>query len=320
MRKKIRVAVIGVGYLGKLHAEKYARIDGAELVGVVDADIVRANEVAASLGTRAYANHADLLGKVDAVSIVTPTESHCRIGLDFLSRGVDTLVEKPIAVTIKDAERLIKEAKRTKSVLQVGHLERFNAAVAGLGQRLKKPLYIETRRLAPFPNRGTDVDVILDLMIHDIDIALNIARSPVRSIEAVAIPVVSDKADFANARVVFRNGCVANLTASRASKERVRNLLLFQDGENIKVDYINQSLTVSRGAGREAAGEKVVFEEAPIVKSDSLLEELKAFVASSAERTPPAVSGTDGLKALELARMIQTAAKRRRAPAKRKRV
>lgn len=317
MRKKIRVAVIGVGYLGKLHAEKYSRIEGAELVGVVDADSVRAKEIADSLGVRAYSNHADLIGKVDAVSIVTPTESHFSIGMDFLSRGVDTLVEKPIAFTIKEAERLVKEAKRTKTILQVGHLERFNAAVAGLAGLVKKPIYIETRRLAPFPNRSTDVDVILDLMIHDIDIVLNITRSPVKSVEAAAMPVVSDKADFANARVVFKNGCVANLTASRASKDRVRTLHLFQDGGNMKVDYINQSLTVSRGAG-SAEGEKVVFEEAAIVKSDSLLEELKAFVSSSAERTAAAVSGTDGLKALQLANMIQAAAKRRRAPSKKK--
>jgi len=310
MRKKIRVAVIGVGYLGKLHAEKYSKIEEAELVGVVDADLNRAKEIADSLGVRAYANHADLIGKVDAVSIVTPTESHCSIGLDFLSRGVDTLVEKPIAATVNEAEKLVKEAKRTKTILQVGHLERFNAAVVGLNKLLKKPRYIETRRLAPFPNRSTDVDVILDLMIHDIDMVLNIAKSTVMYVEALAVPVVSDKADFANARVVFKNGCVANLTASRASKDRERTLHLFQDaGENLKVDYINQTLTVSRGTGN--AQEKVVFEEAAIVKSDSLLEELKAFVACSAGRTAPAVSGTDGLEALQLANLIQATAKKR---------
>ncbi len=311
MRKKIRAAVIGVGYLGKLHAEKYSRIERAELVGVVDADPARAREIADSLGVRAYANHADLIGKVDAVSIVTPTESHFSIGMDFLSRGVDTLVEKPIAATVKEAERLVKEAKRTKAILQVGHLERFNAAVAGLNKLVKKPRYIETRRLAPFPNRSTDVDVILDLMIHDIDIVLNIAKSTILTVEASAVPVVSDRADFANARVVFKNGCVANLTASRASKDRVRTLHLFQDnGENLKVDYINQTLTVSRGTGN-AEGEKVAFEEAAIVKSDSLLEELKAFVECCAERTAPAVSGTDGLNALQLANLIQSVAKKR---------
>jgi predicted dehydrogenase len=311
MRKKIRVAVIGVGYLGKLHAEKYTKIEGAELVGVVDADLERAKEIASSLGVRAYANHADLIGKVDAVSIVTPTESHCRIGLDFLSRGIDALVEKPIAATITEAERLVKEAKKTKTVLQIGHLERFNAAVVGLSKLVKKPRYIETRRLAPFPNRSTDVDVVLDLMIHDIDIVLNIAKSAVMYVEASAVPVVSDKADFANARVVFKNGCVANLTASRASKDRVRTLHLFQDnGENLKVDYIDQTLTVSRGTGK-AEGEKVAFEEAAIVKSDSLLEELKAFVECSADRTTPPVSGTDGLNALQLANLIQATAKKR---------
>ncbi len=311
MGKKIRVAVIGAGYLGRLHAEKYARIDGAELVGVADTDVERAREVAASNGTAACASHKDLFGRVDAVSIVTPTESHARIGLDFLSKGVDVLMEKPIAVTVKGAARLVAEARRTKAVLQVGHLERFNAAVARLRGMVKKPVYIETQRLAPFPNRGTDVSVALDLMIHDIDIVLSMVKSPVKSIEAVAMPVVSGMADFANARVAFKNGCVANLTASRAARDRVRTLHLFQEGENIKIDYIAQSLVVSRKAGFDAGG-KVAFEEVALEKSDSLLEELKAFVESSSRRTKPAVSGTDGMKALELAHMIQAAAKRRR--------
>ncbi len=304
--KRIRVAVIGVGYLGRLHAQKYASIKKAELVGVVDADFARAKEVAKEFNTRAYGNYAGLIGKVDAVSIVTPTESHCKIGVDFLSRGIDALVEKPIAKTAGEAERLIREASRAKAILQVGHLERFNAAVVALSKRVKNPIYIESRRLAPFPNRSTDVDVILDLMIHDIDIILNLAGSEASKVEAVGIPVVSDKADFANARVVFKNGIVANLTASRASKERVRKIEVFQPGENLSVDYIGQSLTVSRPA--EGGGGKITYEEPGIEKSDSPMEELRAFLESSARRTTPPVTGSDGKKALTLARMIQAAA------------
>ncbi|MDP2689931.1 MAG: Gfo/Idh/MocA family oxidoreductase, partial [Deltaproteobacteria bacterium] len=199
-RKKIRVGVVGVGYLGRLHAEKYAMIEEAELVGVTDLDLKRAEEIAASVKTRAFGSYRELFGLVDAVSVVTPTESHCPIGLEFLSRGVDVLVEKPIALNIAEADSLVNEAKKSGRVLQVGHLERFNAAMAALEGRAARPLLLEARRLSPFPNRSTDVDVVLDVMIHDIDIVLHLAGSEVESVEAAGLRVVSGRSEVACAR------------------------------------------------------------------------------------------------------------------------
>lgn len=308
--KKIRVAVVGVGYLGRLHAEKYADLEKAELVGVADLDVERANEVAAAAGTTPYTNYKDLFGKVDAVSIVTPTESHCKIGMDFLGRGVDVLIEKPIAMDLDEAERLIEAARENNAILQVGHLERFNAAVVALNGRLGDPVFIESFRLSPFPNRSTDVDVILDLMIHDIDIILNLVNSDVERIDAVGIPVVSHKVDIANARLTFKNGCVANVTASRVSKERVRKVNLFEHDACISIDYATQSIEISRLLPSEDGGvSSLVDEEIKIEKRDSLKEEIRSFLECSASREAPLVSGVDGRKALEVAERIQESAR-----------
>lgn len=314
-RKKIRVAVIGVGYLGNFHAQKYAKIEGAELVGVTDADPGRADEVAAANGTKAFASHAELLGIVDAVSIATPTESHYRIGMEFLQAGVDVLVEKPIANSVQEAGELVRAAERGGRILQVGHLERFNGAMSALGDMVRAPSYIEAFRLSPFPNRSTDVDVVLDVMIHDIDLVLKLAGSEVAEVEAFGMPIVSDKFDLANARIRFKNGAVANITANRASKERVRRINLYQRDACISIDYASQSIAVSRPTLDPATGLRpMVDEECVAEKKDALFEELSSFIDSCATRRPPVVSGVDGKKALEVAVMVQLAIKSGRTP------
>lgn len=309
-RKKIRVAVIGVGYLGNFHAQKYAKIEGAELVGVTDADAERANEVAAANGTKAFASHTELLGKVDAVSIVTPTESHYRLGMEFLQAGADVLIEKPIANSVQEAGELVRAAESAGRILQVGHLERFNGAMYALGDRVKTPSYIEAFRLSPFPNRSTDVDVVLDVMIHDIDLVLKLAGSEVEEVEAFGMPIVSDKDDLASARIRFKNGAVANITANRASKERVRRINVYQRDACIAIDYASQSVTVSRPTPDASTGLRpLVDEEIAAEKKDALFEELSSFVEACSTRKTPVVSGVDGKRALEVAVMVQLAIK-----------
>lgn len=310
-KKKIRVGVVGVGYLGSLHAQKYANMPEAELVGVTDVSLSRAEEVASLTNTTALAGHREMFGRVDAVSIVTPTVHHCPIGLEFIERGIDVLIEKPIAVTLEEADRLVAAAKKTNAILQVGHLERFNAAIAALEGRLKNPMFINAERLSPFPNRSTDVDVILDLMIHDIDIILDLVKSDIVSVDAVGLPVVSDKIDAANARIVFKNGCVANVTASRVSKERARKILIYQSGEYISVDYAAQRISVMKPSEDAATGLSTQAEEIiEIEKRDALMEELRDFLCCSADRRAPLVSGVAGRMALEVALAVQKAAGR----------
>jgi predicted dehydrogenase len=308
-RKKIKAAVVGVGYLGRLHAQKYALLEGAEFVGVFDANPARAAEVAAEFGTKAFHDVNELFGNVEAVSIVTPTEHHYRLGMEFLSRGVHVMMEKPITTTTEEARSLVAEAKRTGAVLQVGHLERFNGAMIALGNRIKDPVFIEAFRLSPFPNRSTDVDVILDLMIHDLDLVLSMAGSEPDIVEAAGLPVVSPgKADFANARVSFRNGCVASLTASRVSRERARKINVYQQGSIISIDYGAQGLTVTNTVpGAPGITATQADEAITVEKKDAIFEELGSFLECIATGRPPVVSGSDGLRALELAERIQEA-------------
>lgn len=304
--KKIRVAVIGAGYLGKLHAEKYALIPQAELIGVSDITLARAEELASRLKTKPYSSYRGLIGRVDAVSVVTPTETHSSIAFDFLSNGVDVLVEKPVTVSMEEAGLLVKEAKRTKRVLQVGHLERFNAAVVEAKKRIKDPMFIEAERLSPFPNRSTDVDVVLDVMIHDIDIALDLVKSPVESVDAIGSPVLTDKIDMASARLRFKNGAVADIIASRVSKERVRKARIFQSNEYISIDYAGQGISITNilpGAHGDIT--RMTEQRPELQKADQLLEELKAFLSASMKRTRPPVTGEDGLNALKVAHMVQ---------------
>lgn len=308
--KRIRVAVIGVGHLGRFHAEKYAGLPDAELVGVVDTDKKRVGEIASNLKTNAFYSYHDILSKdkVDAVSIVVPTALHYRIAKDFLSQGIDCLLEKPITNTVEEADELIKEAAKRKALLQIGHLERFNAAVITAEGIVNNPLFIECNRLSPFPNRATDVDVILDMMIHDIDIILNFVKSDIEAVDAFGLPVITDKVDMANARLRFRNGCVANITASRVSKERERKITLFQHDACISIDYAHQSMAVfKKFSGGEGEMPRLAEEDIKIQKNDTLLEEVKAFLHCVAARKPPLVSGEDGRRALQVAQRIQDA-------------
>ncbi len=307
---KIRAGVVGAGYLGRFHAQKYAEIDAAELVGVVDIDRGRAEEVARLACTTPYTDYEELFGKVDAVSVVTPTETHCEIGLAFLSKGIDVLIEKPMAVTTAEAEALIKEAEDKGAVLQVGHLERFNPAVIALEGKLTNPMFIESHRLSPFPNRATDVDVVLDVMIHDIDIILNLVDSEVESVDAVGVPIISNKVDIANARMRFKNGCVANVTASRVSKESLRRTRIFQPDAYIAIDYAAQCISISRLVrGGDTPYPAINEERLEIERRDSLKDEIRSFLECSVTRTPPLVTGRDGKRALEVAAMIQAATK-----------
>ena len=311
----MRTAVVGVGYLGRFHAQKYASLPNSHLVGVADPSAKARSSVAAELGVAAYADYRELLGHVDAVSIVTPTPMHFEVARNFLDAGASVLVEKPMTVTVAEAQSLIELARRANRVLQVGHLERFNAAVQAVQPSLTVPRFIESARLAPFKHRGTDVDVVLDLMIHDIDLILSIVRSPVVAVDAIGSSVFSREVDIANARLRFANGCVANATASRVSMKTERKLRLFQDDAYISVDLHQKVLTVIRKGGVGADGvPQVAIEENTYEQGDALKDEIAAFLESAATGSAPAVSGEDGLLALRTAVSIaeQVANSRRR--------
>jgi predicted dehydrogenase len=299
----MRTAVIGAGYLGRFHAQKYASLDGSKLVGIADPSTSARAALSAELGVPAHADYRDLFGAVDAVSVVTPTPLHFEVAKAFLESGASVLVEKPMTVTIAEGEQLIAIAERANKVLQVGHLERFNAAVQAVQPTLTVPRFIESARLAPFKHRGTDVDVVLDLMIHDIDLILSIVRSPVVAIDAIGSSVFSKEIDIANARLRFANGCVANATASRVSLKTERKLRLFQDDAYISVDLQQKILTVIRKApGMGADGmPQVAIEENTYQQGDALKVEIEAFLRAVATGGAPAVSGEDGLLALRTA-------------------
>jgi len=299
----MRTAVIGVGYLGRFHAQKYATLPGSELIAIADPNPSAGAAVGAELGVPAYTDYRELLGRVDAVSVVTPTPTHHAIARDFLEAGAHVLVEKPMTVTVAEGESLIAAAERAGRVLQVGHLERFNAALLAVQPILNLPRFIESARLAPFKQRGTDVDVVLDLMIHDIDLILSIVRSPVVAVDAIGSSVFSKEIDIANARLRFANGCVANATASRVSLKTERKLRLFQDDAYLSVDLHNKLLTVIRkGAGASADGmPQVAIEERNYEQGDALRTEIEAFLQAAAGERSAAVTGADGLLALRTA-------------------
>jgi predicted dehydrogenase len=299
----IRTAVVGVGYLGRFHAQKYSELPGSLLVAVADPHAASREAVSRELGIPAHADYRALLGEVDAVSVVTPTAQHFTIAKEFLESGCHVLVEKPMTVTVAEAEALIAIARRSARILQVGHLERFNAAVQAVQPILTTPRFLESARLAPFKLRGTDVNVVLDLMIHDIDLILSIVRSPVSSIDAVGSSVFSKEIDIANARLRFANGCVANATASRVSLKTERKLRVFQDDAYISMDLQQKVLTVIRkGKGVAADGvPQVAIDERSYEQTDALKSEIEAFLASITANAPAAVSGEDGLLALRTA-------------------
>lgn len=301
-----RAAVIGAGYLGRFHAQKYAALPQVELVGVVDPDPKAGEAVARETGCRAYANYRELLGKVDAVSVVTPTPLHHRVSMDFLESGAHVLVEKPITSTVEEARELVAAASRFGRILQVGHLERFNPAILAVESLLDRPRFVESNRLAPFKPRGTDVSVVLDLMIHDIDLIQNIVGSPVSSIDAVGASVFTDEIDIANARIRFENGCVADATASRISMKSERKLRVFQADAYFSIDLQQKVLThVRKGAGAMQAGvPQVEINEQSFDPGDALRDEIVSFLECIETGRRPVVSGEDGLRALETATRI----------------
>lgn len=303
MSATLRTAVIGVGYLGRFHALKYAALSGSELVAVVDSDATAAAQVAAECNCEALTDYRALFGRVDAVSIAVPTQHHFAVARDCLEADIHLLVEKPMTVTVDEADALVTLAKARQRVLQVGHLERFNAAVMALGQVLTEPQFIESHRLAAFKPRGTDVNVVLDLMIHDIDIIQHLVGAPIRHIEANGVAVLTRATDIANARITFTNGCVANVTASRVSMKNQRRMRLFQEGAYIAVDFQDKMLSIHRkGEGEQFPGiAEITSEERVFEQSDAILAEIEAFLAAIRSGTTPLVSGEDGRAALATA-------------------
>ena len=306
MTAPLKVGVVGVGSLGQWHARVYAELPDVTLAGVYDVDAARAREIADRYHTRVFAALDDLLAAVEAVSIATPPQDHCSAACRIMAAGRHVLVEKPIAATPEEAERMVALAREKQVILQVGHIERFNPVYAHLERLLTRPRYIEAMRLAPYPPvrpglppRGTEVSVVLDLMIHDIDIVLQLVRSPVRELRAVGVPVLSPFEDVANAWLAFENGCVASITASRISAEKVRRIRAFQPDTHVALDYANQSGHVHRRVGGA-----IVSAEVPIEKGDALASELRSFVDCVRQRGEPVVSGEHGQLALNLALAI----------------
>lgn len=303
MSRILKVAVVGVGHLGKWHADKYAACADCELVAVVDTNIEAARAVAEKHGAAACSDYRDVVPLVDAISLVVPTSLHYKIGREFLEAGIHCLIEKPVTETVAEAETLIEIARRNGLVLQVGHIERFNSVMLGITQRLERPQFIESTRLAPFTTRATDVSVILDLMIHDIDIILDLVDSPLERISASGISVLTDEIDIANARLEFANRCVANVTASRISRKRERKLRIFQKDAYLSADFQEKILAVNRkGETDNDEGYKdITHEEFGFDDNDALNLEVLDFIGAIKTGGRPLVDGADGRRALETA-------------------
>lgn len=302
--KPIRVAVIGAGDFGRNHVRVWREIEGAELAGVVDTNADRAQKVAAEFGTRVLRDLDALTSDgVDAVSLAVPTAEHARIGSRILAAGIDVLVEKPIAASLDEADALITAAKRSGAVLQVGHVERFNPAVVAVGKIVSRPMFFEVHRLGIFSPRSLDIDVVYDVMIHDLDILLSLVNAPVVDLKAVGIPVISDKVDIAHARVEFETGTVANLTASRVSTERVRKMRFFQSHEYISLDFARRDVLRVRVA-QPGPSPEFGYEKVPASDQEPLRVELEAFVESVRTRRQPRVDGRAGRAALALATQV----------------
>jgi len=307
---RIKVGVIGVGYLGEHHARIYSSMATVELVGVVDIDKERADRVAAKYGTTPYYDHRSLFGRIDAASIAVPTVLHYPISLEFIREGIDLLIEKPITATISEADNLCKESAKKGVLIQVGHVERFNPAFTIMEGHVKNPRFIETHRLGPYVGRGIDVDVILDLMIHDIDIILSIVKSDPVDIRAVGVPVLTNHIDIASARLEFASGCIANITASRVSRERMRKIRIFQPDTYLSLDYAEQSLSIYRRL-IEDGSPRITGEEIRPEKEEPLRRELISFISAVQDRKEPAVTCSDGREALRVALKIVEDAKKR---------
>jgi predicted dehydrogenase len=308
--ERLKAGVIGVGYLGRYHVEKYHGLPDVDLVAVVDVDAGRAREVAEYYGATAYTSHQEALAGLDVVSVVVPSDQHYAIAADCLSARVHTLVEKPMTSTLEEARSLIEIAERNDCLLQVGHLERFNPAVIAMRERVQRPMFIEVHRLSPFKQRGTEVNVVLDLMIHDIDIVLALVPSRIAAIRPIGLPVLSNGVDIAHARLEFECGCVANLTASRVSQQAMRKMRIFQPDSYISLDLMSAEVVVHRkqGGALNADGMPLIAtEHLRLDRGDALLKEVESFVRAVRQGGPVAVSGEDGARALDVALQINRA-------------
>jgi len=297
--KTVKIAVIGTGKLGSRHAKIYSKIPGIELVGVCDTNEARTNQTASRCKTRAFKDYRELFGLVEAASIVVPSQVHFPISRDFLNHGVDLLIEKPITTSLEEADELLEIARHHQRIIQVGHIERFNAAIRTIKNIIKNPRFIECHRLGPYDPRVIETGVTLDLMIHDIDIVLDLVRSPIEHIDAVGAPILSKTEDIANARVRFKNHCVCNLTASRVTQDVNRKIRIFQDNAYISIDYVTQEAEIFTKDNGHIHHKKI-----DIQKTDSLKEELSDFIQCVRQRKKPIVSGEEGRNALALALQI----------------
>jgi predicted dehydrogenase len=305
---RFKAGVVGVGHLGYYHARNLSSMPSVDLVGVVDIDERRALEVAKEIGAKAFTEYTELAPLVDAVSVAVPTSRHFEVTEFFLKQGKHVLLEKPIATSLEEADGLIRLSEERGLTLQIGHSERFNAAVKILRERIEKPMFIESHRLAPFTPRGCDVDVVLDLMIHDIDIILSLLESPVeRVIDAVGVPLVSEYEDIANARLLFKNGCVANITASRISAQPMRKIRIFQPYTYFSLDYAAQEIKCFRldeGPMDWDNPKPIIIDDIHVEKDEPLKSQIEAFADSVLGGRPPAVTARDGREALEVAARI----------------
>jgi predicted dehydrogenase len=301
---KIRIAVIGVGALGRHHARILAALPDVELAAVVDINEARAREIGALVNAPAVTNASEVLGRVDAVTIAVPTEAHLSVALPFLQRGTAVLVEKPLARDTREARQMIDAAAASGAVFGVGHTERYNPAITTLRPLLDHPRFIEVHRLGAFPDRSLDIDVVFDLMIHDLDVVMSIVPSEVVSIEAVGVAVLTPRPDIANARLKFASGCIANITASRISKERVRKIRIFQRDAYLSVDYAAQEVERWRLVKGNGAMPAIDGGKLEVAREEPLRHELADFVAAVREKRAPGVTGADGLRAIELAQRI----------------
>ncbi|MGE5244579.1 MAG: Gfo/Idh/MocA family oxidoreductase [Betaproteobacteria bacterium] len=300
----VRTAVVGVGHHGRNHARILASLAGAQLVAVVDTNAARAAEVATACGTRALTDYREVVGEVDAVTLAVPTQQHADIALPFIEAGAAVLIEKPMARTVVEADRVIAAAARAGVPLAVGHTERFNPAVEAARALLTDPRFIEVHRLGTFPERSLDIDVVFDLMIHDLDVVLSLVKADVESIEAVGVPVLTGRVDIANARLRFANGCIANVTASRISRDRVRKIRFFQPMAYLSIDYAAQKLEVWRLVKGSGPMPSIEGGDVPVASEEPLRRELADFVEAARTRRAPAVTGEDGRRALALATEI----------------
>jgi predicted dehydrogenase len=301
---RLRIAVVGVGYLGRHHARILGAMPGVELVAVVDVNQPRAREIAAANGSRPLFDYRDVLGSVDAVTIAVPTAQHADIGCAFLGAGVPVLVEKPMARSLEEADRLLAAAAATGATLAVGHTERFNPAVVAARPLLTDPRFVEVHRLGTFPERSLDIDVVFDLMIHDLDVVLSIVGADVESVEAVGVPVLTPRVDIANARIRFANGCIANVTASRISRDRVRKIRFFQPAAYLSIDYAAQKIELWRLDKSAGPMPSIHGGEVPVANEEPLKRELADFVDAVRRKRAPHVPGGEGRRALALAQQI----------------